>query len=113
MNKAVEIDKLDSRSEVVGRNGKFAIGRLSVLPGKDDAASKGLVKIACTSKTLKRDLNAGLILGVEDMDRLASEWLKARGIAPPHLGQLPCGRSITQAAAEIAGLAEDIQKATE
>jgi hypothetical protein len=115
MKKAVEVKDLDDRSEAIGRNGKFGIRKLSILPGRDDDASRGLIKIACTSKTLNRDLNAGIIIGVEDMDRLAKEWLRTRGEDPstPGGGKLADGRTIAQAASEIQGLAEGIQKAVE
>ena len=108
--KDVEITGLHDKSSAVGRNGHYDIGRVAVRPARE----KGLVKIDCVSRRLHRQLNASIRIGVEDMDRLAAEWLRMRGKdLPANPGVTGSGRTVTQCLAEIESLAADAQKALE
>ena len=72
---AVEVADLDSRSECTGRNGTYGVGMVLVQVKMDGMASIGAV-----SKNLHRVLNGGISISADDMDRLALEWIRYRGV---------------------------------
>ena len=105
--KVIEVDNLDSRSDAVSRNGTYLIKKISLRP----AGPQGLVKIACTSKRLNRDLHAGIAIGVSDMDKLARKWLVMRKKESEYSGKTvrESLKKINNALADIKNWSEDIE----
>jgi len=56
-----------------GRNGRFGVESLEV------SADGEMVLVRGVSRRLHRALRGGLDIGIRDMDKLAEEWLLARG----------------------------------
>ena len=74
-----EIPDLDPRSECVGRNGTFGVDTMFI----QDAigfTDDGMISLGVVSKSLHRVLNAGITISAQDMDRLALEWIRTRGV---------------------------------
>jgi hypothetical protein len=73
----IQIESLDAKSRCVTRNGTYQISEVIV-----EESGDGMAKISFVSKRLNRSLNAGATISVSDMDRLATQWLQARGGKP-------------------------------
>ena len=70
----IQID-LSKDSTVIGRNGTYLIDELQVVHVEEG----GFVLIDLRSMKSQTLLNAGMTIGVKDMDKLAQEWIKYRG----------------------------------
>lgn len=64
-------------SSAIGRNGTADIGAIEVEEG-----TGGLAFINFITRARGAALNGGAIIGQADMDTLAIEWCRARGLKP-------------------------------
>jgi hypothetical protein len=71
--KAVQIGDLRHGSVLTGKNGKYEIE--SVVLNPDGV----LVAVRGVSRKLRRCMHGGFDVGMEDMDRIAAQWLRMRG----------------------------------
>jgi len=106
----VEVKKLDVDSNCTGRNGTHDICEVYICPS---IQGRDMFRIGCVSRKLHRDINGGIVLGAEDMDRLAAGWLKMRNGNATPAGMLASGKTVGQAIKEIEVLARDIREGTE
>jgi hypothetical protein len=96
----VEVKIGSEGAKCIGRNGVFQVETMCVEDLCDGTASIGFV-----SSKLKRRINAGAVIPVSVMDKIAKEWLHMRGL---DLGKLPEKGEIKQYAKTLEGIAKNM-----
>ena len=73
--KLVEVYIPTNGATCVGRNGVFPVLMVCV-----ECTDDGDARIGFVSRKLRRRVNAGACIPVEAMDKLATEWIRMRGL---------------------------------
>lgn len=78
----VSINNLDSSSFTIGRNGEYDISAILITSWQPLLEKAEQVFTEMISRKRRVSLKAGFQISAEDMDRLATQWLEARGKLP-------------------------------